>query len=173
MYKYILRWCLSTLLVFCMLCSFFMIFSTSSVAATGSKLIDVNLTQQRLVAYEGQKAVYRTLILSGRPGLDTPIGTYHVILKQSPTTFYSPFPPSSPNWYPPTHINHALEFKSDGYYLHDSWWHTKYGPGTNGMHYDPVYGEQNGSHGCISMPDSAASWLYRWAPIGTTVRIHY
>ena len=173
MYKYVLRWCRSILFTFCILCCVCVIVRTSPVAAAGSKLIDVNLTQQRLVAYEGRQAVYSTLILSGRSGLDTPVGTYSVILKQSPTTFYSPFPPDSPNWYPPTHINHALEFKEGGYYLHDSWWHTVYGPGTNRMHYDPVYGEQNGSHGCVSMSDSAASWLYSWAPIGTTVRIHY
>lgn len=56
-------------------------------------------------------------------------------------------------------------------FLHDSWWHTVYGPGTNGWHYDPKYGWQWGTHGCVAMPFSAAQWLYNWAPIGTTVVI--
>ncbi|GCE08784.1 L,D-transpeptidase [Dictyobacter aurantiacus] len=163
-------------------CLFAMLFmlspaSTSSARAattdsSGSKVIDVNLTQQKLTASEGGKVVYSTLVLTGRAGLETPIGTYHVFAKESPTTFYSPWPASSPNYYEPTHINYALEWKPGGYYLHDSWWHSVYGPGTNGWHNDPTYGRQNGSHGCISMPYAAAQWLYNWAPIGTTVQIH-
>lgn len=137
------------------------------------KSIDVNLTQQRLVAYQDGHQMYSTLVMTGRPGLQTPIGTYHVFARLSPTTFYSPWPQGSPNWYPPTHINYALEWKAGGYFLHDSWWHSRYGPGTNGWHYDPTYGWQFGSHGCVSMPVAAAAWLYNWAPIGTTVTIHY
>jgi hypothetical protein len=109
--------------------------------------------------------------MSGRPQLPTPIGTFHVFAKLSPTTFYSPFPKSSPYWYAPTHINYALEFLAGGFFLHDSWWHSVYGPGTNGWHYDPRFGWQWGSHGCVAMPISAAAWLYNWAPIGTTVEI--
>ncbi|GCE30737.1 hypothetical protein KDA_62210 [Dictyobacter alpinus] len=92
--------------------------------------------------------------------------------KASPTTFYSPWPVGSPNYYPPTTVSYALEWKPGGFFLHDSWWHTVYGPGTNSIHSDPVYGPQNGSHGCISMPYASARWLYTWAPIGTPVRIH-
>ncbi len=136
------------------------------------KVIVVSLSQGLLSAYDNGDQVYTSLVVSGRPGLETPTGTYHVFAKLSPTTFYSPWPPSSPYYYAPTHINFALEFKAGGYFLHDSWWHTVYGPGTNGWHYDPTYGWQYGSHGCVSMPLSAAEWLYAWAPIGTTVQIN-
>ena len=146
--------------------------SSKVSAVAGSKVIDVNLTQQRLTAFANGHPVFSTLVLSGRAGLETPTGTYSVIGKESPTTFYSPWPAGSPNYYPPTAISYALEWKPGGYYLHDSWWHTVYGPGTNSLHTDPVYGPQNGSHGCISMPLAAARWLYNWAPIGTPVRIH-
>lgn len=155
-----------------LLCSFSSL-NARPVFAAGPKSIDVNLSRQDLTAYAGGQKVYHTLVLTGRPGLDTPLGTYQVFAKLSPTTFYSPFPQSSPNWYPPSYINYALEFKAGGYFLHDSWWHTKYGPGTQVAHTDPVYGEQNGSHGCVSMPLAAAAWLYNWASIGTTVRIHF
>lgn len=135
------------------------------------KVIVVSLSKQWLYAYHNGKQVFDTAVLTGQPALPTPLGTYHVFLKLSPTTFHSRWPRSSRFWYPPTHINYALEWKAGGYFLHDSWWHTVYGAGTDHKHYDPVYGWQEGSHGCVSMPLSSAAWLYKWAPIGTVVKI--
>ncbi|HEX7737371.1 MAG TPA: L,D-transpeptidase [Ktedonobacteraceae bacterium] len=146
--------------------------SHNSRQFAAGKVIVVSLAQQRLYAYENGSQVFSTTVLTGRPELGTPTGTYHVFAKLSPTTFYSPFPPGSVEWYPPTHITYALEWKEGGFFLHDSWWHSVYGPGTNQWHYDPIDGWQSGSHGCISMPLSAAAWLYNWAPIGTTVQIN-
>lgn len=146
-----------------------------SVVLTGSlrygKVIIVSLSQQHLYAFENGTEVFDAPVLTGQPALPTPLGTYHIFRKVSPTTFRSSFPRHSRFWYPPTHINYALEFRGGGYYLHDSWWHTVYGAGTEYRHYDPSYGWQTGSHGCVSMPLDAAQWLYSWAPIGTTVRI--
>ncbi len=136
------------------------------------KVIVVSLSHQWLYAYQNGKMVFNAAAMTGRPSLATPTGTYHVFAKLSPTTFYSPWPPGSPYYYPPTHINYALEWKAGGYFLHDSWWHSVYGPGTNGWHYDPVYGWQWGTHGCVAMPIGTAAWLYNWAPIGTTVQIN-
>ncbi len=135
------------------------------------KVIVVSLSKQWLNAYQNGRSVFSTAVLTGQPALPTPLGTYHVFLKLSPATFRSPFPRKSRFWYPPTHINYALEWKAGGYFLHDTWWHTVYGAGTDGKHYDPVYGWQEGSHGCVSMPLSSAAWIYKWAPIGTTVKI--
>jgi lipoprotein-anchoring transpeptidase ErfK/SrfK len=143
--------------------------SHSSQAA--GKVIVVSLSHQWLYAYTAGSEVFSTAVMTGRPELGTPTGTYHVFAKLSPTTFYSPFPRGSAEWYPPTHITYALEWKAGGFFLHDSWWHSVYGPGTNRQHYDPVDGWQSGSHGCIAMPLSAAAWLYNWAPIGTTVKV--
>jgi lipoprotein-anchoring transpeptidase ErfK/SrfK len=145
--------------------------SSVSLKRDESKMIVVSLSQQWLYAYANGVQVFSTAVMTGRPSLPTPTGTYTVFAKLHPTTFYSPFPKGSPDWYPPTYINYALEWQS-GYFLHDSWWHTVYGPGTNGWHYDPVYGWQWGSHGCVAMALSSAAWLYDWAPIGTTVQIN-
>lgn len=135
------------------------------------KVIVVSLSHQWLYAYQNGKEVFNSAVMTGRPALPTPQGTYHVFSKLHPTTFYSPWPQGSPYWYPPTYINYALEFRAGGFFLHDSWWHSVYGPGTNGWHYDPVYGWQWGTHGCVAMPLNSAEWLYNWAPIGTTVEI--
>lgn len=149
--------------------------SAQGMVLTGAlrygKVIIVDLAQQHLYAYENGQEVFDTPVLTGQPALPTPVGTYHIFKKLSPTTFHSHFPRRSRFWYPPTHINYALEFRGGGYYLHDSWWHTVYGAGTEYRHYDPQYGWQTGSHGCVSMPLDAAQWLYSWAPIGTVVRI--
>lgn len=136
------------------------------------KEIVVSLSHQWMWAYQNGKLVYNSAVMTGRPALATPTGTYHVFLKLHPTYFYSPWPYGSPYWYPPTFINYALEWRAGGFFLHNSWWHTVYGPGTNGWHFDPKYGWQWGTHGCVAMPLSAAAWLYNWAPIGTTVQIN-
>jgi lipoprotein-anchoring transpeptidase ErfK/SrfK len=147
--------------------------STQAHAASQGtgKVIVVDLSQQWLRAYENGKVVYNTAVQTGRDALPSPVGTYHIFAKESPTTFYSPWPKGSPYWYPPTPINYAMEWKAGGYYLHDATWHSVFGPGTNGPHYDPTFGWQDGSHGCVSMPLPAAAWLYHWAPLGTTVQI--
>ncbi|WP_322480657.1 L,D-transpeptidase [Thermogemmatispora sp.] len=146
--------------------------SSSQANPSGSgKVIVVILSKQWLYAYENGKQVFNTPITSGRPSLPTPTGTFHVLRKLHPTTFYSPWPPGSPYYYPPTFINYALEFDWDGYFLHDAWWHGVFGPATNGWHYDPVAGWTWGSHGCVEMSVKAAAWLYNWAPVGTTVII--
>ena len=143
-----------------------------SVPSYYAKEILISLSHQWMHVYQNGVEVYNSPITSGRPELPSPIGTYHVFAKFSPTTFYSPWPPGSPYWYPPTHINYALEWHAGGYFLHDSWWRTVYGPGTNIWHYDPVYGWQTGTHGCVTMPLMAAAWLYNWAPIGTLVQVN-
>jgi lipoprotein-anchoring transpeptidase ErfK/SrfK len=48
-----------------------------------------------------------------------------------------------------------------GVALHGTYWHNRFGTGARL------------SHGCINLPLRAASWLYDWAPMGTTVRVTY
>ena len=139
--------------------------------AAGKEII-VSLSRQWMWAYQNGVQVYNSPVMTGRPALPTPTGTYHVFSKLHPTWFTSPWPPGSPYWYPPTYINYALEWRAGGFFLHDSWWHSVYGPGTNGWHYDPQFGWQWGTHGCVAMPLSAAAWLYNWAPIGTLVQVN-
>ncbi len=145
--------------------------SPGVLPSSGNKVIEVSLSRSWLYAYENGKQVFSAAVITGRSTLPTPTGTFHVFAKLSPTTFYSPWPVGSPYYYAPTYINYALEFLAGGYFLHDTSWHSVYGPGTNNWHYDPVDGWQWGSHGCVGMPLSAARWLYDWAPIGTTVQI--
>src|ERR1700730_1540759 len=56
-----------------------------------SKVIEVSLAKQWLYAYQNGRVVFSTAVMTGRPGLGTPRGTYYVFNKLSPTTFTSPF----------------------------------------------------------------------------------
>jgi hypothetical protein len=145
--------------------------NNSPPPSTQGKVIVVSIAKQWMYVYQDGNQVYDSPVTTGQPALPTPPGTYSVIEKLHPTTFYSPWPQGSPYWYPPSHIEYALEWDAQGYFLHDSWWRTVYGPGTEVWHYDPVYGQETGTHGCVTMPLDAATWLYNWAPIGTTVKV--
>jgi lipoprotein-anchoring transpeptidase ErfK/SrfK len=135
------------------------------------KIILISLSNQHMYMYQDGKEVADTLITTGRPGLDTPAGTFHVFNKESPTTFYSIWPPGSPNYFAPTHINFALEFLSPGYFIHDSLWRHVYGPGSNDPHIVGGYGVETGSHGCVNVPYAIMPWIYNWTDINTTVQV--
>ncbi len=135
------------------------------------KHIVISLSRQHLDAYDNGANVISTDVTTGQPTLPTPLGTYSVIAKASPTTFYSPWPYGSPYYYPPTYVNYALEFQSAGYFIHDATWRSDFGPGTNVWHYDHLYGWETGSHGCVNLPLGVMARLYRWAPLGTTVQV--
>jgi hypothetical protein len=134
-------------------------------------LILVSISKEWLWAYQNGKEVFNTPVTTAMPGLITPLGTWHIFNHLHPTTFYSPWPPGSQYWYPPTHINYAMGWHSGGYFLHDSYWRSVYGPGTNVWHHDPVDGWMSGTHGCITAPLNAIIWLYYWAPNGTTLQV--
>lgn len=135
------------------------------------KVILVSLHGQWLYAYADGALALDNAVETGRPELPTPTGTFSVLEKRRDVTFTSPWPPGSPYYYGPTHINYALLFKEGGYFLHDAWWHVKFGPGSNVPHQLPDGNWETGSHGCVGMPIPDAKRLYEWAPIGTPVII--
>jgi L,D-transpeptidase catalytic domain len=139
-----------------------------------SKVVVVSLAEQALRVYSHGKLVNSFQVTTGQPDLPTPPGTWWVEGKKAPTEFKADVPRSSPNWYPPTPINFAMQFHSNGYFLHDSWWRSQYGPGTNFPHLDPG-GTQysiHGSHGCVNMSKDNAGWLYKFVSLYTHILIY-
>jgi lipoprotein-anchoring transpeptidase ErfK/SrfK len=136
------------------------------------QLILVSLSQQWLWAYQDRHLVYDTPITSGMPALPTPDGSFYVRFHQRDVTFTSPWPPSSPYYYTPEHINYALYFLDDGYYIHDAPWRETFGPGTNYPHTEPDGTKATGSHGCVNVPTRAGAWLYQWTQDGAAVVIY-
>ncbi len=127
-----------------------------------TKVVVVRLASQTLTAYLNGKKVVSAPVTTGRPALPTPVGSYHIIFRQSPFTFYSPWPPGSPYWYPPTPVNWAMDF-FDGDFLHNDPGEPGNAFGT-GSEYGPY-----ASHGCVHVPDSVMSFLYNWLPVGSQV----
>lgn len=143
-----------------------------TVPNIGGQLILVSLSQQWLFAYQDHQLVYRTAITSGMPQLPTPTGAFHVQWHEQNVTFYSPWPIGSPYYYTPEHINYAMYFLDNGYYIHDAPWRETFGYGTNYPHTEPDGTTATGSHGCVNVPTGAMSWIYRWARNGATIVIY-
>ena len=127
------------------------------------QIIVVSMLEQVMRVYENGKLVRSFSVTTGRVELPSLPGHWTVLARQLPTEFTSSDPPGLPYWYPPTPINYAINYHSDGYFIHDAWWRVNFGPGTQFPHYD-VGGDEsfagNGSHGCINMQENDAAWLY-------------
>ena len=136
------------------------------------QLILVSLSQQWLWAYQDRHLLYDTPMTSGMPQLPTPDGTFHVQYHAADIWFYSPWPSSSPYYYSPEHVNYALYFLDQGYFIHDAPWRQTFGPGTNYPHTEPNGTTATGSHGCVNVPTPAGKWLYYWAADGATIVIY-
>ena len=120
-------------------------------APTSGRWIDVNLSTQRVTAYQGNTAVRSTLVSTGLPRTPTPTGRYRIYVK------YVSTPMSGPGYYLPN-VPYTMYFYR-GYGLHGTYWHSNFG--------HPM------SHGCINLPTPEAQWLFYWASVGTLVNIHY
>jgi lipoprotein-anchoring transpeptidase ErfK/SrfK len=114
------------------------------------KWIEVDLSQQRLYAHEGQTTVLTAVVSTGIPSYPTRTGRFRVYAK------YRSTPMSGPGYYLPG-VPWTM-FYSGSFAIHGTYWHHNFG--------HPM------SHGCINMKTSEAKWLYDWAPKGTLVVIH-
>jgi hypothetical protein len=85
--------------------------------------------------------------------------------------FTSPEPKDSPYWYAPTPINYGILYANWGFFVHDGWWRSEFGPSTNLPHYDPAAFD-GGSHGCINLPLSNMKYVYDWLPQGAPILVY-
>jgi hypothetical protein len=138
------------------------------------RVVVVSLIGESLRAYDHGTLVKAIQVTTGQPDLPSPPGTWWIEGKKHPTVFKSTAPKGSPEWYPDTPINYAMQYHSNGYFFHDAWWRTEFGPGTNFPHRDPngdPFAGQ-GSHGCVNMSTSDAAWLYDFVSVFTRVIIY-
>ncbi|HHH10833.1 MAG TPA: L,D-transpeptidase, partial [Sorangium sp.] len=120
-------------------------------AQQGAKWIDVNITKQVLVAYEGKKMVYATIVSTGEAGLGDPDkstatkrGIFRIHTKWLSVTMDSDI------------IGEAFELRDvpyvqyfeGGYALHGAYWHDSFG--------------RPKSHGCINLAPEDARRLFFW-----------
>ena len=112
--------------------------------------IDVDITKQMLVAYEGSRPVYVTLVSTGKKGSDeepfeTPTGRFRIRSKQIT---------SNMDGATATDGNYAIQdvpwvmYFQGSYALHGAFWHESFG--------------YVRSHGCVNLGPTDARWLFYW-----------
>lgn len=126
-------------------------FSPVPPVAEGDRWIDVDLSNQRLYAYQGNALVASFIVSTGTAQHPTVTGRYRIYLK----LLYADM--AGPGYYLPD-VPYTMYFYK-GYAIHGTYWHNNFGV--------PM------SHGCVNMRIDDAGWLYAWAPLGTLVNVHY
>ena len=117
------------------------------------KWIDVDLTRQSLVAFEGTRPVFATLISSGRRNpqdkekdFPTPTGSYRIREKHVTTTMDGDVASDGP--YSIEDVPWVMYFQGS-YALHAAFWHDSFG--------------RMRSHGCVNMAPEDARTLFAWS----------
>lgn len=113
------------------------------------KNIEVNLEEQMIYAYHNDALIYSSDISSGTETHKTPNGTYNILEKKKN---------HKSNLYPKPNgggeMNYMLRLTNDGIAIH--------------LGYLPGFPD---SHGCIRLPSGEAQEIFKWADIGTEVKI--
>ncbi|HJL17875.1 MAG TPA: L,D-transpeptidase [Sandaracinaceae bacterium LLY-WYZ-13_1] len=118
------------------------------------KWIEVDLTSQSLIAYEGDRPVYATLVSSGRafhpddPEADflTPTGMFRIRAKHLAATMDGDTAADGP--YSIDDVPWVMYFQL-AYALHGAFWHRAFG--------------YPRSHGCVNLAPRDAQWVFNWS----------
>lgn len=109
--------------------------------------IEVILSEQRLVAWEGDKQVYAIKVSTGKRSTPTLTGLFAVKTKHRLTRMRG-------EDYDVPNVPYTM-FYDGGYAIHGAYWHNRFGT--------PV------SHGCTNLAVNHAKWLFNWADVGTAI----
>jgi lipoprotein-anchoring transpeptidase ErfK/SrfK len=144
-------------------------------ADTTGKVLVVSFSEQAMRVYQDGQLIKAFQVVSGMPDHPSLPGTWWVESRLKDIQFTSGKKEGEEGYYPPTPIAYALGYHTGGYFIHESWWRTQYGPNNQFPHIDP-YGTSfayQGSHGCINMSTDTVTWVYNFAEQDTTKIIMY
>lgn len=121
--------------------------------STEPKKIYIDLTNQRLYAFEGNRLVYNFLVSTGKWGR-TPTGVFNIWIKLRYTKMEGGSKALNTYYYLPNvpyvmYFYNNLTPKYRGFGIHGTYWHNNFG--------HPM------SHGCINMRTEEVAELYYWA----------
>lgn len=111
------------------------------------KWIDVDLGEQRVVAYEGVRPVRSFVVSTGKSATPTVTGVFRLWAKVPKQTMAGGSRAAG-DYYLLPNVEWVQYFYRD-YAFHGAYWHVDFGT--------PI------SHGCINMTNDDAHWLYEWA----------
>ena len=124
---------------------------TQSFSIGRALTVAAGTSSHHMTVYRDGKVFARWPISTGRPGDDTPNGTYLTIEKGNPVDMKGPGYSIEVPW--------SVRFTWSGDYLHDAYWSV----GQQGF--------TNVSHGCVNMPPADAESYYKMAVPGDPVTI--
>lgn len=122
----------------------------SAGGSGGVHWFDVDLSDQRMYAYEGDTLARTFIVSTGTWQTPTLTGKFKVWIKLRSA------PMSGPGYYLPD-VPYIMYYDGD-YGIHGTYWHNNFGV--------PM------SHGCINLNIPDAEWAYNFASVGTVVNIH-
>lgn len=108
--------------------------------------ISVDLYEQVLVAYEGTRPVFATLVSSGLSEWPTNEGLFNVYVRFQRTVMAGAF--GKPDFYYLQEVPWTMYFDND-IALHGAYWHDGFG--------------YRRSHGCVNLSVMDAKWLFDWS----------
>ncbi|WP_284528269.1 L,D-transpeptidase [Microbacterium sp. T2.11-28] len=120
------------------------------------RLLEVDLSRQRLYLKENGKVVDTWLISSGRPGAVTYPGHFSIGWKTASQDMQGTARDSGKK-YTQEDVPWVMYFNGNQAF-HGAYWHNNFG---NVM-----------SAGCVNMPPAKAKMIYDWSPVGVDVWIH-
>jgi hypothetical protein len=123
----------------------------AEAAAPNEHWIDVDLATQTLVAYEGARPVYATLVSTGlgAPGTETatPVGVHRIWVKLFASDMAGAPHDDSQAHYALEDVPY-VQFFDNGVALHGTYWHGDFGA--------------RRSHGCVNLSPLDARWLFEF-----------
>lgn len=121
----------------------------SHIAADGSeKWIEIDISDQKLFAWEGNRRVYEFLVSTGRPGYDTVQGEFRVWRKVRNQAYRGGSRERGDYYYLPN-VPYSLFFHK-AYAIHGAYWHND-------------FGIKRRSSGCVNLKPEEAEIIYNWA----------
>ncbi len=140
-----------SIFIFSLVLIFGLLFPLNIFAA--QKRIEVDLTKQRLYAFEDQTKIYDFSVSSGKVVTPTPTGGYWPWIKLRYTRMEGGSVAKG-DYYNLPNVPYVIYFynsshpKYQGYGLHGTYWHNNFG--------HPM------SHGCVNLKTSDMALLYNW-----------
>ncbi|MEM9214921.1 MAG: L,D-transpeptidase [Cyanobacteria bacterium P01_F01_bin.150] len=128
----------------------------ASLQQEQQRWLEVDLSKQRLIAWEGNTQVYAVVISAGTEFDPTLPGSFTIQSKHESARMRGEGYDGST--YDIADVPFTMYYDGN-YAIHGAYWHENFGT--------PV------SRGCINVAVNHAEWFFSWASVGTPVVVHY
>ncbi len=125
-------------------------YKMSQLQKSQKRWLEINLTTQKLTAWQGNQQVFNTNVSTGKPSTPTLDGLFAIESKQLVGRMRG-------NDYDVANVPYIMYYYKD-YAVHGAYWHNQFGTAV--------------SRGCINVAIFDAKRLFEWTAIKTAVVIH-